>query len=399
MQMRTSTHRPHAWTPRRIAGVAAGLAVALAAVVIFRDVFVLMALALVIAASVAPLSGWLERRGLPHAAAVTVAMGAVVAAIAATVAFLVPQFAAQASRFGQDLPQLADKLVAMEERWFGGALGLEAQDLTAWLRARGEALAQHATTGALMIAKTTVGLLATLFVGYYFLLDRHRLADQAASLLPPGGRERAREVGHQVFHEVGRYMIGRLIIMAVVGVVTGLGLWAVGVPYPAVLGLVAGLMDIVPFVGPLVAAGLGILVALGDSPQTAMMAAGVYLAVQGVENYFLQPVVFGRAVGVHPIWIFLALVAGDRVLGMIGLLLAVPAAVVVHVVLARVYQPAITKTRPDPRAAVAFEAVEGVPPAVRLAPPPLHVTWLEGEAPAPGSAAGAPPAPPGTSGS
>ena len=162
---------------------------------------------------------------------------------------------------------------------------------------------------------------------------------------------------------------------------TGLGLWALGVPYPLVLGLIAGLLDVVPFVGPLVAGVLGVLVALAASPQAALAAAAVYLVVQGVENYFLQPVVFGRAVGVHPIWIFLALVAGDEALGVIGLLLAVPAAVVVHVVLARIYRPAITKARPAPHAAVAFDAGDGSPPPVRLAAPPMHVTWVEAPAP------------------
>ena len=177
-----AARRPgRAWTWRRILVVGAGLAAALWALHVFRDVFVLMALALVIAASLAPLSDGLERRGLPHAAAVTVAMGAMLAAIAAAAAYVVPQIAGQASRLAQDLPQLADRLVALEEQWVGGALGLDAREVMAWLAGRGERLAAHASEGAIMIAKTTVGLLATLFVGYYFLLDRHGLADQVAA--------------------------------------------------------------------------------------------------------------------------------------------------------------------------------------------------------------------------
>lgn len=369
---------------QRHVALAAGVVAVAWLLVVFRDVFVLMALALVVAASMAPLAAAIERHGVPHGVAVSAVMAGLLAAIAGAIAFVVPQIAAQAGQLGQNLPGLADRLVALEARWFGDGLGLTTDGLMAWLRERGEAIGRHATAGALVIAKTTVGLLATLFVGYYFLLDRHRLADQAAALLPPAARREARAIGHEAFVEVGRAMLGRLAIMAAVGVATGLGLWAVGVPYPLVLGLVAGLLDLVPFVGPLVAGGVGVLVALGHEPGSALAAAAVYLVVQGAENYFLAPVIFGRATGLHPVWVFLALVAGDQALGILGVLLAIPAAVVVHVAVKRVYRPALTIGPSDPRQAISFALAEPRLPALRRRPERLRVS-IAPEAPEPAS--------------
>jgi predicted PurR-regulated permease PerM len=118
-----------------------------------------------------------------------------------------------------------------------------------------------------------------------------------------------------------------------VGTLTTLGLWLAGVPYALLLGVVAGLLDVVPFVGPLLAAGPGVLLAFGQSWQTGAWAIAVYFTVQQVEGYGLYPWLMGQAVSLHPVWVLLALLLGGELFGVPGLALAVPAAVTLHVLL------------------------------------------------------------------
>jgi hypothetical protein len=134
-------------------------------------------------------------------------------------------------------------------------------------------------------------------------------------------------------------MLGRMIVMVVVGVLVTTGLWLLSVPYAVLLGVVAGLLDIVPFIGPVLAAVPGVAVALSMSPEKALWVAGMYWAVQSIEGYVLSPFIVGRTVGLHPVWIFLALLVGETFLGLMGAILSIPAAVAVQVLIRLVYRP------------------------------------------------------------
>ena len=124
-----------------------------------------------------------------------------------------------------------------------------------------------------------------------------------------------------------------------VGAVTALGLWAVGVPLAIPLGILSGILDFVPFIGPLLAAIPGLLVAFAQGPEVAMYAALVYIAVQFIEGHLVVPLVQKRAVEMPPVLGLLSIVAFSIVFGFIGLLFAMPLTVVAVVWVKRLWLP------------------------------------------------------------
>jgi predicted PurR-regulated permease PerM len=156
-------------------------------------------------------------------------------------------------------------------------------------------------------------------------------------LLPEGARDRVGKALDASGRALRMWLRGQVLSMAAVGVLTALGLWAVGVPMAIPLGILAGILDFVPFIGPLAAAIPGILVAFSQGPQVALYAALVYLAVQFVEGNVIMPMAQQWAVNLPPVLGLLAIVAFGVVFGFLGVLFAVPLAVVVHVLVQRLW--------------------------------------------------------------
>ena len=138
--------------------------------------------------------------------------------------------------------------------------------------------------------------------------------------------------------------------MAFVGILTGIGLWLVGVPYALALGLLAGLLEFVPYLGPILSAIPILLVAIGAEPNVVLWALAVVVGVQQVENNVLQPLVERRAVEIPPALLMVALFAMGQLFGVPGLLVAAPLTAVLIIVVRRVYVERILEARHDPQA-------------------------------------------------
>lgn len=156
-------------------------------------------------------------------------------------------------------------------------------------------------------------------------------------LIPPGRRELVGEALEESGNALALWLKGRLIAMAVVAILTGFGLWLIGVPAALTLGLIAGLLDFIPFIGPIIAAVPAVLIALGADPQAALWTAGLYLLVQQVEGNIIDPIVQQRMVSLPPAYLLFALVAGGLIFGIPGVILGAPLSVVIFVLVKRLY--------------------------------------------------------------
>ncbi len=175
-------------------------------------------------------------------------------------------------------------------------------------------------------------------VGGIYLASQPELYRSGLLKLLPAAR---RDVTAEAFDDSGRalksWLKGQLIAMIVVGVLVGAGLWALGVPLAFALGLIAGLLDFVPLIGPIVAAVPALLLALTVGPEAALWTAGLYLLVQQIEGNILSPLVQQRAVDLPPALFLFALLGFGTLFGAIGVILAAPLTVVVYVMVKRLY--------------------------------------------------------------
>jgi predicted PurR-regulated permease PerM len=290
-----------------------------------------------------PLVSALHRRGVPRWAGVLVAFLAVILLLWLLLAFALAPLAAQTRDFVARLPEL------------GNAIGALQRDLDAWYRslplspdirdaldtaiARAEAAFGTAlrdflgpAVGTLL---RTVGFIVGLVVIpvwlFFVLRDRDRLAPAIAAALPPGWRADSDNVLAILARVGGRWVRGQLLLGGAIFVATVVGLTALTLvgfrefgSLTLVLALIAGVLEWFPVIGPIVAAVPAILVGITISPAAAIAVAGLYLAIQQLENNLLVPKILGDAVELHPAVLIVALVVGGALFGIGGAILAAP---------------------------------------------------------------------------
>jgi predicted PurR-regulated permease PerM len=284
-------------------------------------------------------SGPLARRwpGWRPALIVTI-MVAIGAALAAGLILTGPQLVAQGSQLRDSVVDAAE----LVQRWVMSIDAVEATVESSDIKPA-ELLpgATGALGGAITLIGTTFGGLADLvlvaFFGLYLALSPATYADGAIRLLPVGGRGRAREVMDEGATTLRHWLLGTSAVMLLLGVVTYAGLKLIGVPLAFLLAVVSGVAAFVPIIGPMVAGGLMVLVALSESWQLAAWAGGLYVLLQTLESYLLTPLIQERAVDLPPAVVIAAQVLMGLLFGILGVILATPLAALAQVLIKRLY--------------------------------------------------------------
>jgi len=192
---------------------------------------------------------------------------------------------------------------------------------------------------ALVVFQYVVGLfsglldvLMILLLALYITTDGPLIGRYLREFLPTDRHEQAARIVSRIFIRLGGWVSGQILLCVIIGGVSWIGLTLIGVPYAVVLALVAGIMEAVPNVGPIIAAIPAIIVAALYSPWQALLVAILYLAIQQLENYVIVPRVMSKAVELHPLAVILALMVGGELMGVMGAVLSVPVAAAISVV-------------------------------------------------------------------
>ena len=157
---------------------------------------------------------------------------------------------------------------------------------------------------------------------FYMIYEKHLIRDALIVMFPPKMKEKAKEVYENIEQKVGGYVIAQVVSMSTVAILTAAGLMLLNVQYAVLLGLIAGLLDIIPIVGPTIAFVLGILCASPQGIVIVVLAAIVYLLAQWVSNNFIRPFIFGKFLNLHPIIIIFAFLIAAQFLGVWGVILS-----------------------------------------------------------------------------
>jgi predicted PurR-regulated permease PerM len=187
------------------------------------------------------------------------------------------------------------------------------------------------------VAGALGNVVIVLFVGIYFALQPFLYIDGLVTLVPPRHRQRAREVLDEAGLSLSHWLFGKVVSMVVVAVVTAAGLAALGVPLALILGIIAGLLDFIPYLGPLMAGVPAVLIALSVSPDLALYTAALMVGIQLAEGYLLEPLITRRMVALPPALTIVMQVLLGAVFGLAGVALATPLTVVLVVVVSMLY--------------------------------------------------------------
>ncbi|HMG44096.1 MAG TPA: AI-2E family transporter [Acidimicrobiales bacterium] len=208
-----------------------------------------------------------------------------------------------------------------------------------------------------------VGLIFVLapIIAFYLLIDLPHIRRVTESLVPEARKQEVQLVAHRLNLAIGGYFRGQLLVAGIVGTMASIGLAIIDLPFWLVVGMVAGIFNMIPMVGPYLGAVPGVVVALttGD-PTKALWVIVVMVVVQQIDNHFISPVVMQRAVRLHPAVVMLTLLAGGTLGGFFGLLLAVPTVAVLKVLVGHLWRTYVLQ-QPIEVEALAFAAMDTQP--------------------------------------
>lgn len=185
------------------------------------------------------------------------------------------------------------------------------------------------------------------FLAFYWLLEGETTVEQIVKLVSPSWQGRARRVLVRVEDRLGAYVRGQLLVMGSVGVLALVGLTILGMPYALVLALATALLDVIPIIGPPLAAVPAIIVASFQSPILALLVLGLYIFINQVEGNLIYPRIQARIIHVSALLILLALMIGAELMGILGALIAVPVLVAILVVVDELRHGPRQTTPPD----------------------------------------------------
>jgi predicted PurR-regulated permease PerM len=300
-----------------------------------RVIFAPLFLALIVVFVLNPLVTMLQRRGIHRLIGAAIGFLAFLAALVALGLVVFPSIADQASEFASEFPDLYDEIVEQVAST-GERFGLDASIWTydEILDYLNDPDNQDTilSIGFDRIGALTSGVFEFILVfllgpvvAFYLLVDLPNVQQRMLDLVPKSNRAEFAYVGRRLNSAVGGFLRGQLLVAVIVGVMLSLGYWIIDLPFWLLIGLVGGVLNIVPFLGPWVGGILGVVVALATTDlTTAFWAALVAIIVQQIDNNFVSPSVLRATVRLHPAVTLLVLVLAGAIAGFWGIVIAVP---------------------------------------------------------------------------
>lgn len=292
-----------------------------------RDIILLLFVAFIFMSALSPAVNQLVGLRVPRLLAVALVFLIVIAGLVAIIAGGLTPFINQTSNFSQRLIENFEKVfqISFVDQ------SIVKEEISNFSR--------QAVNFTLNLFENFISFVTVIVITFYLLLDKETIENRTITLFG-NQQEKAGKLLKVIEDKLGAWLRGQVVLSLVVAVLTYVGLIILGIEFALPLALIAGLLEVVPVIGPIIAAIPAILIAFTVSPIMAAFAGGLYLAIQQLESHLIVPQVMKRAVGLNPLLVILAISVGGRLLGIGGALLAVPIAVVIQVVLQEFLQSA-----------------------------------------------------------
>lgn len=290
------------------------------------DIILLVFVAFILMSALSPTVERLVKWGVPRAVAIALIFVILVSSLVGLVTIGLSPLSSQTTTLTQRLAETINSLIQTNliDR---SIINDELSNLS-----------RQVISFTLQAVQNLIGFLSVIVITFYLLLDKEKFEDYVSSLFI-GKKERVQYLIKRIEDKLGAWLRGQLVLSVAVGTLVYVALTIIGIEFALPLAIIAGLLEVVPVIGPIISAVPAVLLALTVSPLMAAIVTGVYLAIQQLENHIIVPQVMRRAVGLNPLLVILAVTVGGRLLGIGGALLAVPIAVVTQLVIEGVLNP------------------------------------------------------------
>ncbi|WP_374317424.1 AI-2E family transporter [Pseudoxanthomonas kaohsiungensis] len=297
-----------------------------------------------------PLVDRLQRRGLSRNLAVALVFGAMVLVVVLALLILVPLLERQVVTLIEAAPEYRDWILQTALPWLEQKTGLDligwldSERITEWVKSHWAQAGGVAAAVFGYVSRSGVAMLAWVanivllpILTFYFLRDWDMLMDRVAALVPRDHIGTVTRLARESNDVLGAFLRGQFVVMIALGVIYAAGLSLVGLKLGLLIGLVAGLISFIPYLGATTGVVLAVVAALVQSQgfdlQLLVLVGVVFTVGQMLESYVLTPRIVGDKIGLHPMAVIFAIMAGGQLFGFLGMLLALPVAAVANVLL------------------------------------------------------------------
>lgn len=302
-----------------------------------KEIIALFIISIIVVSAIDPAVNWLHKKRIPRSLGVLLVYFAIFSLIGLAGSFLIPPIATQFSEFSKNIPsyfqQAGNSIGPIQEFFHSQNINISNQSFF-------DNIGQWISNIPGNIFSTTVGvfsglisIVVVLSLAFYMAVVEDGIRKFIVSISPKKYEKHAVELTDKIKYKIGKWMQGEIVLMISIFGIVYLGLSLIGIPYALVLAVFAGLLEIVPYVGPIISAIPGVILGFLISPLTGFLALLVYIVSQQLENNILVPLIMKRAVGLNPVAIILALLAGAKIGGALGAILAVPVAAAIGIVI------------------------------------------------------------------
>jgi predicted PurR-regulated permease PerM len=336
----------------RAVGLILALLLGLYFVYEIRTIVLVLLMALLFAVVLSGPVNYLARRGIPKVLGVLAVLGCFVVALWLASVAVIPVIQEQAEQFISDFPVLLDEVQGL-------AASLGGTDLRSLLERVEEAVFSNVTlssvldVGRSITEGVSLGLVAFI-VTVYLVVHPTMLVDGFVSLFPAGRRERVRDVLGKMYQAVRKWFLGQLSAMVIIGALTTIALYIIGIPYAFFIGALSGILAFIPLVGTFISLIPQVILALAVDPVLVVWVLLSSIAIHQIEAHVIHPIVMSRAVTLHPVVVVSAILIMGTLFHVIGLLLAVPLVAALSVLVRELWISQMDRIGTDPRTS-AFE--------------------------------------------
>lgn len=293
-----------------------------------------------------PAVNLLRQRGVNKTLAITIVLAIVIGIVTLFIVTMVPLLADQFASFRQRLPHAWDNLSQLAQRaeiWLTDVAGVTIdrggllQSATNAMRGASGKVIGHASSA---VADLALWIMLIPLISFFFLRDFKSLRNGVLGWIPNSLFERSLLIYHKVTSQLELYVRGVMLQSLIMAVVTSIGFTIIGLPLAVLLGVLAGILNLIPYVGPLLAMVAPVLVSLSMGMDAALLIAAVSVILVGqlVDNLVVVPTVLARAANVHPLMALLAIIVAGNLFGLAGMVFALPVLASVRIIFVGVYE-------------------------------------------------------------
>jgi len=295
-----------------------------------RGVLLALFIAYILMSGFAPLVDWLTKNGVNKALSVALTYLLAVSFLALLLFSALPPLIEETRDFVNKMPVFINGLMDTFNR--GSVPGITSDNITDIISRRLDSALSNLLSVAFNIFSLFISFVTIAVFTFYLLLERDRMNKNLFVLFPHSQKKRVINLAHKIEEKLGAWVRGIGVLMFLVGLATYLGLSILGVEFALPLAVIAGILEIVPIIGPITAAIPAVIIAFAQSPILGLATIALFVLIQQLENNILVPKVMEKAVGLSPLITIFALLVGGALFGVIGALLSVPAAAIGQVI-------------------------------------------------------------------